>query len=637
MPPQPLVPDLGTDPHLLGPSEALFVNAAGRNYYLQDGSRAIDSSVDSLNDRQQMTTVRTPLGIAVSPILAPDADLTGQLRVDDPDISNPNGTGGNPFKDRGAYDRSDFFGPVARIQQPLDNDPDRSDIDRTNTYIQLQPGAFESLDFFSVLLFEDEGTGPDAATVTAESVVLTENGRLLQPGVDYVFGYNAGSRLIRLTPLAGIWRNDSVYEITLNNRDGIRASVPTGAQVADGEAFTINVGGTQIAFEFDNNSSVAAGAIAVPYAQDYSQYQMAAQLMAAIGSAGNGLGAYLQGDRAVMITGASSVSGLATTQVGAIRDVAGNALQANRVTSLTQFTIIMPEVTLDFGDAPQAGHRTVTTGLNPENNTVERYIDASRHAILPIDAPLLVLGTHVDAEHDGQPNISATGDDVAVASISSTIPGSTTEISGSAVLRTMSASAAIDGQRITVTDPSFQVVTFEFDTAANPGSVQAGNVRVAVSLGDSAAVVASKLRDAVNTAVLDGRIEGLSAYASGDLVDLGGTSEHSFDVSAAALAVTRVAQSDFVLNLPATGIADGQVISLTDTQARTAVFELDVVNPGDLPSVTAPNIAVQRDCGVDTGRNCGCLCRCHQCRDCGWQTDTSPGRHQWSKSDHLRR
>lgn len=588
---------LGTDPQLIGPSEPLFVNAAGRNYYLADGSRVIDSSVDSLNDRQEMTTVRDPLGIAVSPILAPNLDLTGQLRVDDPDISNPNGTGGNPFKDRGAYDRADFFGPLAELQQPIDNDPDNIDSDRTNTFIQIEPGAIEALDFFSILLFEEQGTGPDAGTVTADAVLLTENGRVLQSGVDYTFGYNPGSRLIRLTPLAGIWRNDSVYEITLNNQNGIRIASPDGAGIVDGDTFDIVAGGNTLTFEFDNDGQVTDGAIGIAFDPAMNRYQISTLLAQAINNAGSGLGAYVQGDRAVMVTGAASVSSLATTNVGAIRDIAGHALQANRVNSLTQFTIIMPEVELDYGDAPAAGHRTVMT-----DGTGARTIDASRHAILPIDAPKLVLGTYVDGELDGQPSISGAGDDAATAAVSSTNASVTVAIAGGAVFSVQPASPATDGQRITITDPTLQVATFEFDTAPDPGLVTPGAIRIPVSIGEAADSVAAKLRNAVNQAVLDGHIEGLNAFVNNNVVDLGGSSQHVFDLSAAGLVVTRLGQSDFDVTLPGdvADYSDGDVVSITDTAGRTIQFELDDSSAPSAGLVATDNVAFVVDLSTAT-------------------------------------
>src|SRR5439155_23384924 len=91
-------------------------------------SPAIDSAIDSLNDRGDpaanqpgIQSVRDSLGIPASPILAPDVDVTGEARVDVKDINDNGGSGGNPFKDRGALDRADFDGPRALLLNPLDN------------------------------------------------------------------------------------------------------------------------------------------------------------------------------------------------------------------------------------------------------------------------------------------------------------------------------------------------------------------------------------------------------------------------------------------------------------------------------------------------------------------------------------
>ncbi len=215
------------------------------------------------------------------------------------------------------------------------------------------------MEFFSILLQDTNGTGADEASVNAAgAVTLTENGRLLIPNQDYVFGYNANSRTIRLTPIAGIWRKDSVYEITLNNRTGIQLSVGDGAAVADGNRYTVNYPGGTAVFEFDKGApaGVTAGAVPVAIQNGFTPYQVAAQLVAAINSVGLGLSAYLQGDGTVMVVGATSITATgaalgAPLTINAIRDLAGNPLNANRSTSLTQFTIIMPEVRLDFGDA----------------------------------------------------------------------------------------------------------------------------------------------------------------------------------------------------------------------------------------------------------------------------------------------
>jgi tetratricopeptide (TPR) repeat protein len=80
-----------------------------------------------LEERPDFAKVKQPMGIAVSPILAPDLDAVGLLRSDDPDVETPSGLGANVFKDRGGLDRADFIGPDAVLVQPLDNDAAVSD------------------------------------------------------------------------------------------------------------------------------------------------------------------------------------------------------------------------------------------------------------------------------------------------------------------------------------------------------------------------------------------------------------------------------------------------------------------------------------------------------------------------------
>jgi hypothetical protein len=103
-------------------SARLFVNAQAGQYLPAAGSILIDSGIDSLPERPLFANVKKSVGISVSPVIAPDRDAVGQLRVDDPTVSPPSGVGQNVFKDRGALDRADFLGPTAVLVNPLDND-----------------------------------------------------------------------------------------------------------------------------------------------------------------------------------------------------------------------------------------------------------------------------------------------------------------------------------------------------------------------------------------------------------------------------------------------------------------------------------------------------------------------------------
>ncbi len=168
---------------LLGPTEPLFANANNGRFYPAAGSKAIDSSLASLQERAALSQVKNAVSLPVSPMIAPNRDIGGLLRIDDPAVNTPAGQGQNVFIDRGAVDRTDFVGPKAVLINPLDNDSQNLDIDRSDTYVRLING---NLSYFSVLLEESQGTGPDPVTVTADAVILTENGRVLEPNVDYI-------------------------------------------------------------------------------------------------------------------------------------------------------------------------------------------------------------------------------------------------------------------------------------------------------------------------------------------------------------------------------------------------------------------------------------------------------------------
>ncbi len=82
--------------------------------------------------------------------------------------------------------------------------------------------------------------------------MLTENGRLLTLGLDYVFGFSNNNRTIRLTPLSGFWRQDSVYEMTLNNKPRVLINAPNGQQLLDGTVLTATLpNGVPVNFEFE--------------------------------------------------------------------------------------------------------------------------------------------------------------------------------------------------------------------------------------------------------------------------------------------------------------------------------------------------------------------------------------------------
>lgn len=250
----------------LAGTQPLFVNAADRNYYPAPLSRAIDSAMASLEDRPAFLLVKRPMGLADSPVLAPTKDAVGQLRIDDPAVSPPQGMGQNVFIDRGSLDRSDFIGPWARLTLPRDNDGLGLDIDPTATVVHLVDGVYPR---FSIQLVDGfdvadpfPGVGVNGQTVAGprgaeprlpgSAVTVFQNGTFLREEVDYSFRYDPISHTIHLIPISGIWPDDAVYEISLNNRDRYVINAPRGDRVQDGDNFQITDGlGTTVTFEFD--------------------------------------------------------------------------------------------------------------------------------------------------------------------------------------------------------------------------------------------------------------------------------------------------------------------------------------------------------------------------------------------------
>jgi len=172
-----------------------FVNAAARNFYLVSGSQAIDSSLDSLQDREEFRVVNASVGIngntlttpdGASPIVSPTLDLYGQLRADDPSQATFPGFGTNVFKDIGAIDRVDRTQPSAFLAVPLDGGP--LDLDGRTDIVILRLAAARGVTRFEIQL-SDNGVGIDQSTVTSAAFLVQRNGVVLVDGVDYVFRY----------------------------------------------------------------------------------------------------------------------------------------------------------------------------------------------------------------------------------------------------------------------------------------------------------------------------------------------------------------------------------------------------------------------------------------------------------------
>ncbi len=137
-----------------------------------------------------------------------------------------------------------------------------------------------------------------------------------------------------------------------------------------------------------------------------------------------------------------------------VKDLAGNLLEANRDDTTTQFTILMPTVSLDFGDAPdpvlQIPGRYPTLFEN----------DGPRHVV----DNRLKLGQYIDADLDGQQVRAADGDDLIIEISGSGALFTSSVIEGAAeiIVRSPADIDARDGETVTINTNVAQA-TIEFD------------------------------------------------------------------------------------------------------------------------------------------------------------------------------
>jgi hypothetical protein len=194
-----------------------FKDASKRNFYLLPGTAAIDTSLDSLQDRTEFVVVKSPLGVPAAPIRAPEKDLYGQLRADDPTQSpSVSGLGANAFKDIGAIDRVDFSLslPFLTILNPLDNGP--ADGDPLPNVVALKGEAARIRTRF-MFQITDRGAGINPQTVQSGAFVLERNGVPLVANKDYVFTYLESTNRVVFTA-ASVFQPGS-YRLVAYNKD----------------------------------------------------------------------------------------------------------------------------------------------------------------------------------------------------------------------------------------------------------------------------------------------------------------------------------------------------------------------------------------------------------------------------------
>ena len=587
------------------PSQQLFVNATTGNYYPAPGSPAIDSSINSLQDRAAMTTVKEPLGIAESPIVAPATDGTGQKRVDDPTVATPSGLGKNVFKDRGAIDRSDFVGPNAVLIHPEDNDQLGRDRDSDLTEVELRS---EGLDYISIQLVDGiqaidlvHGSGIDDYSVAPQSVTLSRDGEVIEYGVDYTINYDRTNDVIRFTPLNGRFPSDSRYEIRIANEDGVLLTFDSGDQVLDGQTFnledetgnivtfeyesgytlltqetyTLTVpkeGGTGIAdgeilvvefegapteFEFDRNGVVQPTSVAVSYALTSTQDEIAATLITALTDADIGLTPSYLGDGVVL---------LGSTEAHLV-NVAATSVELNGVPTTAEdgdlLAIRMGSVEhlFEFDNDDVLDNQGVIEIELDQSQSYEGIADVITSAIT--DAAIGLTPVHygegvIHIGGDLQTHIDITESNLLLQGRPGTTPGFGIQIQSTGGTIT----GLTDGQTFTINDGLGNSGTFEFD---DDGIITSGNIAVPFDTDSDEDSLGHTLTAAIASANL-----GLDPiYAGGGEIELhGSTTYHNLDLIGTILSqvgtagaeanepVVFVPVSDFTAEMMAESAAD---------------------------------------------------------------------------------
>ncbi|MCA9137607.1 MAG: tandem-95 repeat protein [Planctomycetales bacterium] len=164
-------------------------------------------------------------------------------------------------------------------------------------------------------------------------------------------------------------------------------------------------------------TGVPGGAIPISISPADTPFQIKQAMLSAINSVNRGpdgvvttLAAQDRGGATLFVENGIIFDGPVTSFfLPAIRDVQNNPLEANREDNTTQFTILMPTVGLDYGDAP-----------DPVLNVPGRYPtrlenDGARHVVTSD----LFLGKTIDADVNGQSSVAADGDD-ALTSVTTT-------------------------------------------------------------------------------------------------------------------------------------------------------------------------------------------------------------------------
>ncbi len=171
-------------------------------------------------------------------------------------MASPAGLGENIFKDRGAQDRADFIGPSVTMLRPLDNDITGLDTNPAESIVELTNVTTATSTFNCSMAWSQVIRSVEPASMIPPSrlaaFLVYEDGIPLVDGLDYRFGYDATSNIIRLTSLAGVFNSSSVYQIRFVNSREFAIATLRGRDYSDGSTFTItDADNNVITYELD--------------------------------------------------------------------------------------------------------------------------------------------------------------------------------------------------------------------------------------------------------------------------------------------------------------------------------------------------------------------------------------------------
>ena len=543
----------------LGLDEIALEYPEANNFQPAEGSRLIDSSVNSVVERSAVVALKNSVGLSPSNILAPSNDVDGVLRADNPNYAPPGGIGGQVFKDRGSTELADFNGPVAIAETARDNDAEGIDQDPAISFINLDDGVYRE---FRIQLRDNgdssdpfTGIGVDDNTVvvpeiaglrqSGANITLIENDRLLEQGIDYTFNYDSTRNLITLTPLAGVWQNDRSYRIEINNVDRDVLIAPPSNVIQDGDQMeVIDSDGGQIVFEFESGYSLL----------------LPEPITLVVPEVG--------------------------TSIGGITD--GDFFQLNDG--------VNPAVVFEFNDPGDSTLPGAVPIELPATPTPENEVDKQ----IFLEGIAASIRAAVQNEVDnGLLDLDVAGDGVRVVlgaepgATASTVATGLQQLPRTLALRvpTQGVTALggiVDGDTFQV-DTGGGPVTFEFDTGN--GIASPLNQMVSVVDGETAADTAIAIKNAIDNAGigLNPSIEddGLSVYLNLPLD--GAASVEQGQLALVGLSRPALDEEKIVIT-PSDGVSDAVVFEINRTDERDSLGV--EINPGVGDGVTAPNIPI---------------------------------------------